>query len=142
MTILISKIETFFLEGSLKAICFATIIYLTRKGKTILPLKDIKDFAKRAVNSSLDKITDFERRMKVLEVLTQTEIIYKNIVGLDAVKGLSAEQEGTSDHSRKEIDRNLRALQSKLGVPIADTDISLYNALKTNLNFIDRSELT
>ena len=71
MTILISKIETLFLEGSLEAICFATIIYLTRKGTTILPLKDIKDFAERAVNSSLDKITDFERRMKVLEVLTQ-----------------------------------------------------------------------
>ncbi|RHZ66439.1 hypothetical protein Glove_307g52 [Diversispora epigaea] len=71
MTILISKIETLFLEGSLEAICFATIIYLTRKETTILPLKDIKDFAERAVNSSLDKITDFERRMKVLEVLTQ-----------------------------------------------------------------------
>ncbi|RHZ82085.1 hypothetical protein Glove_114g61 [Diversispora epigaea] len=46
------------------------------------------------------------------------------------------EQEGTSNHSREEIDRNLRALQSKLGVPIADIDISLYNALETNLNSI------
>ncbi|RHZ69783.1 hypothetical protein Glove_278g37 [Diversispora epigaea] len=142
MIILISKIETLFLEGSLEAICFATIIYLTRKETTMLPLKDIKDFAEHVVNSSLDKITDFERRMKVLKVLTQTEIIYKNIVELDVVKGLSTEQEGTSDHSREEIDRNLRALQSKLGVPITDIDISLYNALKTNLNSIDRSELT
>ncbi|CAG8614013.1 10645_t:CDS:1, partial [Ambispora gerdemannii] len=49
---------------------------------------------------------------------------------LDVVKGLSMEQEATPDHSREEIDRNLRALQSKLGAPIADTDISLYNAFK------------
>ncbi|RHZ85259.1 hypothetical protein Glove_68g7 [Diversispora epigaea] len=138
MSILISKIETLFLEGSLEAICFATIIYLTRKGTTILPLNDIKGFSERAVNASLEKITDFERRMKVLE----TEIIYKNIVGLDAVKGLSVEQEAIPNHSREEIDRNLRALQSKLGAPIADTDISLYSALKTNLISIDHSELT
>ncbi|RHZ84087.1 hypothetical protein Glove_85g72 [Diversispora epigaea] len=118
MSILISKIETLFLEGSLETIYFVTIIYLTRKGTTILLLNDIKDFAERA-----------------------TEVIYKNIVGLDAVKGLSMEQEDTPDHSREEIDRNLRALQLKLGAPIANTDISLYNALKTNLNSIDRSEL-
>ncbi|RHZ59979.1 hypothetical protein Glove_360g16 [Diversispora epigaea] len=141
MSILISKIETLFLEGSLEAICFATIIYLMRKGTTILPLNKVKGLAKCAVNTSLEKIPDFKRRMKVLEVLTQTEVIYKNIVGLDAVKGLSTEQEATPDHSREEIDRNLRALQSKLEAPIADTDISLYNTLKTNLNSIDRSEL-
>ncbi|RHZ47830.1 hypothetical protein Glove_566g52 [Diversispora epigaea] len=142
MSILISKIETLFLEGFLEAICFATIIYLTRKRTTILPLNDIKGFSECAVNASLKKITDFERRMKVLEVLTQTEIIYKNIVGLDAVKGLSVEQEAIPNHSREEIDRNLRALQLKLGAPIADTDISLYSALKTNLISIDHSELT
>ena len=83
MTILISKIETLFLEGSLEAICFATIIYLTRKGTTILPLKDIKDFAERAVNSSLDKITDFERRMKVLEVLTQVCKLYTCFITME-----------------------------------------------------------
>ncbi|RHZ69656.1 hypothetical protein Glove_281g9 [Diversispora epigaea] len=142
MTILISKIEALFLEGSLEAICFATIIYLTRKGTTILPLKDIKDFAERAVNSSLDKITDFERRMKVLEVLTQTDIIYKNIVGLNAVKGLNSEPNIVLDHSREEIDRNLRTLKMKLGAPLADNDTSLYDGLKINLNSIDPSELT
>ncbi|RHZ69233.1 hypothetical protein Glove_286g22 [Diversispora epigaea] len=142
MTILISKIETLFLEGSLEAICFATIIYLTRKGTTILPLKNIKDFTERAVNSSLDKITDFERRMKVLEVLTQTDIIYKNIVGLNAVKGLNSEPNIVLDHSREEIDRNLRTLKMKLGAPLVDNDTSLYDGLKINLNSINPSELT
>ncbi|RHZ46957.1 hypothetical protein Glove_601g15 [Diversispora epigaea] len=120
--------------------------------------------------------------MKVLEVLIQVCKLYTcsitmemtiysddftanviksilRIIGLDVVKKLSMEQKGTPDHSKKEIDRNLRVLQLKLGVPIADTDIyacypnskfkyntytdiSLYNALKTNLNFIDHSELT
>ncbi|RHZ89334.1 hypothetical protein Glove_16g109 [Diversispora epigaea] len=138
MSILISKIETLFLEGSLEAICFATIIYLTRKGTTILSLNEIKGFTEHTVNASLEKISDFERRMKVLEM----EIIYKNIVGLNAVKELSVEQEAISNHLREEIDRNLRALQSKLGAPIADTDIFLYSALKTNLISIDHSELT
>ncbi|RHZ84709.1 hypothetical protein Glove_78g202 [Diversispora epigaea] len=162
MSILISKIETLFLEGSLEAICFAIIIYLTRKGTTILPLNDIKGFLECAVNASLEKITDFERKMKVLEVLTQqmlsAELARPSLFcvlllkvrdagpeercGLDTVKGLNVEQEAIPNHSREEIDQNLRALQSKLGAPIADTDISLYSALKTNLISIDHSELT
>ncbi|KAG9288579.1 hypothetical protein G9A89_008451 [Geosiphon pyriformis] len=68
---MVSKIEALFLEGSLDAICSATVIYLTRKGTALQPLLLVKDLAERAVNSSLTKITDFDRRMRVLEVLLQ-----------------------------------------------------------------------
>ncbi|CAG8556483.1 9652_t:CDS:2 [Acaulospora morrowiae] len=81
---LVSKVDALFLEGSLDAICSATVIYLTRKGTTLQPLPLVKDLAERAVNSSLTKITDFERRMKVLEILPQMEVGYKSVVGLDA----------------------------------------------------------
>jgi hypothetical protein len=70
------------------------------------------------------------------------EIGYKSIVGLKAVKGLNTEQESLPDHTREEIERNLRSLQSKLGAPMTDTDISLYSALKKNLASIDLLDLT
>ena len=76
MTSLVAKIETLFLDGTLDAICSATVIYLTRKGMTLLPLLQVKDLTERAVNSSLSKITNFERRMKVLEVLPQVNTFY------------------------------------------------------------------
>jgi hypothetical protein len=76
MTNLVAKIETLFLDGTLDAICSATVIYLTRKGTTLLPLLQVKDLTECAVNSSLSKITNFERRMKVLEVLPQVNTFY------------------------------------------------------------------
>ena len=76
MTNLVAKIETLFLDGTLDAICSATIIYLTRKGTTLLPLLQVKDLTECVVNSSLSKITNFERKMKVLEVLSQVNTFY------------------------------------------------------------------
>ena len=70
------------------------------------------------------------------------EIGYKSVVGLDAIKGLKTEQESNLDHTREEIERNIRTLQSKLGSPMTDADISLYDALKTNLRSINISDLT
>ena len=70
------------------------------------------------------------------------EIGYKSIVGLNAIKGLNTEEESLPDNTKDEIKRNFRALQSKLGAPILDADISLYSALKKNLTRIDFSELT
>src|SRR6266542_282263 len=70
------------------------------------------------------------------------EIGYKSVVGLDAVKGLKTEQEPNLDRTREEIERNIRKLQSKLGSPMTDADISLYDALKTNLRSINISDLT
>ncbi|KAG9296672.1 hypothetical protein G9A89_009931 [Geosiphon pyriformis] len=102
----------------------------------------LEDLAERAVNSSLTKITDFDRRMRVLEVLSQMKVGYKSVVGLDAVKGLKTEQEPNLDRTREEIERNTRTLKSKLGSPMTDADISLYNALKTNLRSINLSELS
>ncbi|RGB29162.1 hypothetical protein C1646_818666 [Rhizophagus diaphanus] len=127
---------------TLDAICSATVIYLIRKGTTLLPLLQVKDLTERAVNSSLSKITNFERRMKVLEVLPQMEIGYKSVIGLDAVKGLKTEQEPNLDRTKEEIERNIRTLQSKLSLPMTDADISLYGALKTNLRSINISDLT
>ncbi|CAG8598566.1 6451_t:CDS:2 [Ambispora gerdemannii] len=192
MSNLVSKIEALFLKGSLDAICSATVIYLTRKGTALQPLLLVKDLAERAVNSSLTKITDFDRRMRVLEVLPQQmlqslfyillvrdaspeerccqenfltmskvsatpncvqfysgkqkysimEVGYKSVVRLDAVKGLKTEQEPNLDRTREEIERNIRTLKSKLGSPMTDADISLYNARKTNLRSINLSELS
>ena len=70
------------------------------------------------------------------------EIGYKSVIGLDAVKGLKTEQEPNLDRMREEIERNIRTLQSKLGSPMTDADISLYSALKTNLRSINISDLT
>jgi hypothetical protein len=70
------------------------------------------------------------------------EIGYKSVIGLDAVKGLKTEQEPNLDRTREEIERNIRTLQSKLGSPMTDADISLYGALKTNLRSINISDLT
>ena len=67
------------------------------------------------------------------------EIGYKSVIGLDAVKGLKTEQEPNLDRTREEIERNIRTLQSKLGSPMTDADISLYGALKTNLRSINIS---
>ncbi|KAF0373860.1 hypothetical protein F8M41_012945 [Gigaspora margarita] len=142
MSNLISKIETLLLKKPLEAICFATIIYLMRNGKTILPLNEIKVLAEFAVNISLPKINNSRRRVKVLEVLTQTDIIYQNFVGLNAIKGLSEPETIPNDDSREEIYRNLRALKSKLGAPMIDTDVPLYATLKTNLDTINPSKLT
>ncbi|CAG8477053.1 4753_t:CDS:1 [Paraglomus brasilianum] len=63
------------------------------------------------------------------------EVGYKSVVGLDAVKGLKTNQEPNLDRTREEIERNIRTLIliSKLGSPMTDADISLYNALKINL---------
>jgi hypothetical protein len=76
MTNLVAKIKPLFLDRTLDAICSATVIYLTRKGTTLLLLLQVKDLTERAVNSSLSKITNFERRMKVLEVLPQVNTFY------------------------------------------------------------------
>ena len=42
---------------------------------------------------------------------------------------------------REEIEQNIRTLQSKLGSPMIDTDISFYSTLKTNLKSIKFSDL-
>ncbi len=70
------------------------------------------------------------------------EIGYKSVVGLDAVKGLKTEQEPNLNRTREEIEQNIRKLQFKLGSPMTDADISLYDALKTNLRSINISDLT
>jgi len=61
------------------------------------------------------------------------EVGYKSVVGLDAVKGLKMKQEPNPRPYKRRIEQNIRTLISKLGSPMTNADISLYNALKTNL---------
>ena len=70
------------------------------------------------------------------------KIGYKSVIELDAIKGLKTEQESNFDWIREKIEQNIRTLQSKLGSPMTNIDISFYDALKTNLRNIKFSDLT
>ena len=67
MSNLVAKVEALLLQESLDTLCGASVIYLTIEDNT-LPPREIVD---RAVTSSLAKLTDLERRTKVLEILPQ-----------------------------------------------------------------------
>ncbi len=73
---LVARIETLFLEGTFKAICSATVIYLSMEGASISVYNHIRELAERAVNASLTKITNYERKIKVLEVLPQVSELF------------------------------------------------------------------
>ena len=71
MANLVVKIESLLLEGSFDAICSATVIYHTMN-KNNLPLYEhVRGIVERAVRSSLTKIEDSERKLKVLEILPE-----------------------------------------------------------------------
>jgi hypothetical protein len=77
MSGLVAKVEALFLEGPFEAICSAAVIYLSMEGTSIPAYNYVRKLAERAVNASLTKITDFERKMKVLEVLPQvSELLF------------------------------------------------------------------
>ncbi|CAB4439295.1 unnamed protein product [Rhizophagus irregularis] len=136
-----NKIVELFLDSTLEAICSATVIYLLMEGASLPTYDHVLQLTRRAVDTSLPKITDNERKLKVSEVLSQMDIGYKSIVGLNAIKVLK-EQEPLPDNTREEINRNLRALQSKLGAAVTKADIPLYSDIKQNLANIDVSKLT
>ncbi|CAB4403575.1 unnamed protein product [Rhizophagus irregularis] len=110
-----NKIVELFLDSTLEAICSATVIYLLMEGASLPTYDHILQLTRRAVDTSLPKITDNERKLKVSEVLSQMDIGYKSIVGLNAIK---------------------------LGAAVTKADIPLYSDIKQNLANIDVSKLT
>ncbi|CAB4482011.1 unnamed protein product [Rhizophagus irregularis] len=141
MANLVAKIEELLVYDSLDALCGASVVYLTIEENVLLPYNKVRELVDRAVNSSLTKIDDLERKTKVLEILPQMENGYKNIVGLKAIKALNTPQESSLDYTREEIDQNIRALKSKLSSPLTEPDASLYDSIKKNLESIE-SDLT
>ncbi|CAG8476034.1 5413_t:CDS:2 [Paraglomus occultum] len=71
MTHLISKIEALLLEEPLDSLCGASAVYLTIENNILPSLKYVRGAIDRAVNSSLLKMDDVERKTKVFEVLSQ-----------------------------------------------------------------------
>ena len=71
MSNLVVKVEALLLQESLDTLCGASVIYLTIEDNTLPPYNDVREIVDRAVTSSLAKLTDLERRTKVLEILPQ-----------------------------------------------------------------------
>ena len=71
MSNLVFKIKNILLNGSLDAICSANVVYLAMNGNDLGNYEDVRTLADNAVNSTLMKVTDTERRMKVLEILAE-----------------------------------------------------------------------
>ncbi|GBB85908.1 hypothetical protein RclHR1_12340012 [Rhizophagus clarus] len=66
---------------------------------------------------------------------------YRSIISLKAIKALNTLQEAFLDYTREEIDQNIRVLKSKLSSPLTESDASLYDSIKKNLESIE-SDLT
>ncbi len=66
---LVAKIEALLLQESLDTLCKVSIIYLTIKDNTLPPYNDVREIIDQAVTSSLAKLTNLERKTKVLEIL-------------------------------------------------------------------------
>ncbi|CAH1768522.1 8857_t:CDS:2 [Entrophospora sp. SA101] len=146
MSNLVSKIENLLLNGPLDAVCGANIVYLAMNGNHLGRYEDIRTLADRAVSSALTKITNTERRTKILEVLPELKV-----GECRPGRAMSSDVEGfcsslavelPEDHSREQIERNLNILKSKLENPVLERDADLYGTLRTNLDNIDQSELS
>nr|CAG8608244.1 12493_t:CDS:2 [Entrophospora candida] len=161
MSNLVAKIVTFLLEEPLDAVCSASVVYLAMDNNTLGSYNDVKDLAECAVNSALGELNDSDsvRKERVSEILPQVSYMDQISTGyacndettayftesfrLKAMKVLKKAKEPAVDHAQEKIEQNLRALQSKLGSPqVSNSDTSLYNALKKNLNGVDSSGLT
>ena len=75
MSNLVSKIENILLNGPLDAVCDANVVYLAMNGNDLGNYEDVRTLADNAVNSALMKVTDMERRMKILEILAEVSDI-------------------------------------------------------------------
>jgi len=75
MSNLVSKIENILLNRSLDAVCGANVVYLAINDNDLGNYEDVRTLADSAVNSALIKVTDMERRMKILEILAEVSDI-------------------------------------------------------------------
>ncbi|RHZ48169.1 hypothetical protein Glove_557g24 [Diversispora epigaea] len=139
---LISKIEALLLEEPLDSLCSASAVYLTIENDILPSLENIRVIVDRAVNSSLLKIGENERKTKVLEVLSQTESGYISVRGLKALKVFNVEKKIPLDHSQEKIEENINELKNLLGHPVSEADVNLYGALKQTLENIHPSNFT
>ena len=71
MANLVAKIEELLVYDSLDALYGVSVVYLTIEENVLLPYNKVRELVDRAVNSSLMKIDDLERKTKVLEILPQ-----------------------------------------------------------------------
>ena len=71
MANLVAKIEELLVCDTLDALCEASVVYLTIEDNVLPPYNKVRELVDRAVNSSLMKIDNLERRTKVLEILPQ-----------------------------------------------------------------------
>ncbi|CAJ0843190.1 19380_t:CDS:2 [Entrophospora sp. SA101] len=125
----------------LDILCGASAVYLTIENDTLPPLENVRDIVDRAVNSSLLKIEENERKTKVLEVLSQVSG-YISVRGLKAFNVLNMERELPLDYTREKIEENIINLKYKLEHPRSEVDINLYGSLRQALENINSSELT
>ena len=77
MSNLVAKVEALLLEEPLDSLCGASAVYLTIENNILPPLEHVREIVDRAVNSSLLKIEENERKTKILEVSTQVSVNYK-----------------------------------------------------------------
>jgi hypothetical protein len=73
---LVAKIEALLLEEPLDNLCGASAVYLTIENNILPPLEHVREIVDHAVNSSLLKIEENERKTKILEVSTQVSVNY------------------------------------------------------------------
>ncbi len=71
MSNLVAKVEALLLQELLDTFCKTSIIYLTIEDNTLPPYNDVWEIVNWAVTSSLAKLTDLERRTKMLKILPQ-----------------------------------------------------------------------
>ncbi|RHZ61201.1 hypothetical protein Glove_349g28 [Diversispora epigaea] len=124
MAHLVSNIEALLLKEPLDTLCGASAIYLTIENNILSPLKNVRVTVDHAVNSSLLKIEESERRTKVLKVLSQFWYVI------------------AKDHSQEEIEKNINELKNLLEHSVLEADVNLYEALKQILENIHPSSFT
>lgn len=77
MSDLIVKIEALLLKEPLDSLCGASAVYLTIENDILPPLEHVREIVDRAINSSLLKIEESERKAKIMEVSSQVSVNYK-----------------------------------------------------------------
>ena len=66
---LVAKVEALLLQESFDTLCGASVVYLTIEDNILPPYDKVREIVDQAVNSSLAKLTDLGRRIKVFFLL-------------------------------------------------------------------------
>src|SRR2546421_911000 len=78
MSNLKTKIENLFLTGPLDAVCGVSVVHLAMDGNNVGDYEEVRNFADSAVNSVVEKLVNNDRKEKVLEVLPEVNVIFKD----------------------------------------------------------------